>query len=82
MWTAFEKKKITQLTAKKLGLDPEMTGLKKSPTKIINVYTPTMNKKNIILKGTAKKIVSQIFERFDDKIGGAIGKDLKVEEDS
>ena len=80
--TAFEKKKIIRLTAKKIGLDPEMTGLKNSPTQIVNVYTPLMDKKNIILTGTAKKIVGQIFEKFDDKIGGAIGKDLKVEEDS
>jgi hypothetical protein len=26
-----------------------------------------------------KRIVEQLFERFDDKIGGAIGKDLKAD---
>lgn len=79
---AFEKKKITELNAKKLGLAPQLSGQKDSPTKILNVYTPITDKKNIVLKGTAKKIVGQIFEKFDAKIGGAIGKDLKVEEDS
>ena len=79
---AFEKNKIAILNAKKLGLAPQMSGRKDSPTKILNVYTPITDKKNIVLKGTAKKIVGQIFEKFDDKIGGAIGKDLKVEEDS
>jgi electron transfer flavoprotein beta subunit len=79
---AFEKKKIVILNAKKLGLARKMSGQKDSPTKILDVYTPIRDKKNIVLKGTAKKIVGQIFEKFDDKIGGAIGKDLKVEEDS
>jgi len=79
---AFERNKIIRLTAKKLGLDSEMSGLKNSPTQIVDVYSPIMDKKNIILKGTAKKIVGQIFEKFDDKIGGAIGKDLKVGKES
>ncbi len=78
---AFEKKKITTLNAKKIGLGSGLTGLKSSPTKILKVYTPIADKKNIVLKGTAKKIVTQIFEKFDDKIGGAIRKDLKVEKD-
>jgi len=79
---AFERKKIIRLTAKKIGLDPEMSGLNSSPTQIVDVYSPIMDKKNIVLKGTAKKIVGQIFEKFDDKIGGAIGKDLKVGKES
>ena len=34
---------------------------------------------NIVLTGAPKRIVEQLFERFDDKIGGAIGQDLKTE---
>jgi hypothetical protein len=30
------------------------------------------------MKGAAKKIVDEIFENFGDRIGGAIGKDLKT----
>jgi len=30
------------------------------------------------LKGTAKKIVDEIFDKYGDRISGAIGKDLKT----
>jgi len=79
---AFSSEKITRLDADALGIDPGLTGLKSSPTRILDVYTPITEKKNIVLKGAAQKIVEQIFEKFDDKIGGAIGKDLKVEKDA
>ena len=59
-----EKKKIITLSAKKLGLSHKMSGQEDSPTKILDVYTPITDKKNIVLKGTAKKIVGQIFEKF------------------
>ena len=32
-----------------------------------------------MLTGAPKRVVEQLFERFDDKIGGAIGKDLKAD---
>ncbi len=38
----------------------------------------TAAKKNLVLTGVPKRIVEQLFERFDDKLGGAIGKDLKT----
>jgi electron transfer flavoprotein beta subunit len=76
---AFDEADIVSLAAEDLDLDPERIGLKGSATRIINVYSPTAAKKNLVLTGAPKRVVEQLFERFDDKIGGAIGKDLKTE---
>ena len=76
---AFCRAEIKTLDADALGLDPECLGVKASATKILSVASPTAGKKNIVLTGTPKRIVEQLFERFDDKIGGAIGKDLKAD---
>jgi electron transfer flavoprotein beta subunit len=76
---AFSRAEIETLDAEALGLDEEMIGVKASATKILNVTSPTAGKKNIVLTGTPKRIVEQLFELFDDKIGGAIGKDLKTD---
>jgi electron transfer flavoprotein beta subunit len=74
---AFTAADITTYDAAALALDPERIGAKGSATKILNVYTPTARKDNIVLTGTPKGIVTQLFERFEDKIGGAIRKDLR-----
>jgi electron transfer flavoprotein beta subunit len=76
---AFAQAQIETFDAEALGLDPERIGMKASATKILNVTSPTAGKKNIVLTGTPRRIVEQLIERFDDKIGGAIGKDLKVD---
>ncbi len=76
--TAFEKRKVLTLDARKIGVRSGVTGLTHSPTRILDVYSPITRKKNLVLAGTPKEIVGQIFEKFDDRIGGAIGKDLKV----
>jgi electron transfer flavoprotein beta subunit len=75
---AFNRPDIKILGATDLGLDPKSIGVLGSPTKILNVYSPTAEKKNIIMKGTAKKIVDEIFEKFGDRISGAIQKDLRT----
>ena len=74
---AFEKPQIKTFNARDLDLDLSVIGRKGSPTKIINVYSPTAEKKNVVLKGTARKVVNEIFAEYGDKIAGAIGKDLK-----
>ena len=79
---SFEKMKVVKLNADDLDINADFNGVDNSPTRILDVYTPITEKKNIILKGTPAKIVGQIFEQFDDKIGGAIGKDLKVKKES
>ena len=74
---AYDRRQIKIMTAQDLGLDSQRIGRTGSPTKIINVYSPTAAKENVVLKGTAKKVVNEIFENFGDKLSGAMGKDLK-----
>lgn len=76
---AFDRADIATLDAASLGLDPDRIGARGSATRILNVASPLAGKKNIVLTGTPKRIAEQLFERFDDKIGGAIGKDLKLD---
>jgi electron transfer flavoprotein beta subunit len=79
---AFSEAQIEAFDAEALCLDAKRIGVKASATKILNVYSPTAGKTNIVLTGTPKRIVEQLFEQFDDKIGGAIGKDLKSDKKS
>ena len=74
---AYERRRIKILNARDLGLVPNAVGQKGSPTKIINVYSPTAEKQNVILKGAAKKVVDEIFNNYGEKISSAMGKDLK-----
>jgi electron transfer flavoprotein beta subunit len=74
---AFSAARIETFDAKALGLDAGKLGATGSATRILNVYSPTAKKDNIILTGTPKGIVEKLFERFEDKIGGAISQDLK-----
>ncbi|MCP4756609.1 MAG: electron transfer flavoprotein subunit beta/FixA family protein [Proteobacteria bacterium] len=74
---AFSQMDIATIGADEIELDLESTGIKGSPTKILDVYSPTTEKNNLVLKGSPGKIVDQLLEKFEDKIGGAIGKDLK-----
>lgn len=74
---AFTEQKIIVRNAKDLDLDLEMIGSKGSPTKIQKIYSPTADKENIVLKGSARKVVDDLFKNFEDRIGGAIGEDIK-----
>ena len=74
---SFENGNISHVSAKDLGINPDRLGKNASPTKILNVYSPTAKKNNVVLKGSPKKMVMDLFDRFEDKIGGAIRKDLK-----
>jgi electron transfer flavoprotein beta subunit len=76
---AFGEANILTVSASDLGLDPETIGIQGSPTKILDVYAPRAEKQNIVLKGAPKKIVEDLFERFDTMIGGIIRKDIKRE---
>ena len=73
---AFAAADIKAYDAASLGLDPERIGAKGSATRILNVYSPATRKDNIVLTGTPRGIVEQLFDGFEDRIGGAIGRDL------
>jgi len=70
---------ILSVSANDLGIDPGTIGIPGSPTRILEVYSPRTEKQNIVLTGAPKKIVEELFERFETKIGGIIRKDLKKE---
>lgn len=78
---AFEPVDIIYQKAKDLGIEADLAGSKGSPTRILDVYSPSTDKENIVLKGTPVTIVKQLLGQFEDRIGGAIGKDLKVYDD-
>ncbi|MBA3011416.1 MAG: electron transfer flavoprotein subunit beta/FixA family protein [Proteobacteria bacterium] len=74
---AFETADIIQVDARRLGLDENFNAVKDSPTRIVDVYSPTTRKENRVLKGTAKAVVDQLFEDYGKIISSAMGKDLK-----
>ena len=76
---AFAAADIATFDAASLGLDSERIGAKGSATRILNVYSPATRKDNIVLTGTPRGIVEQLFEGFEDRIGGAIGRDLRAD---
>ncbi|MHB8829886.1 MAG: electron transfer flavoprotein subunit beta/FixA family protein [Syntrophales bacterium] len=76
---AFAESDIVTLDAASLGLNQEWIGAKGSAAKIRRVYSPTAGRENVVLTGTTKKILDQLFMLFDDRIGGMIGKDLKTD---
>jgi len=74
---AFGEVEIQVLDCDVLGIDPVSVGMKASPTRIHKVYSAVAQKENVVLKGAPKKVVDALFERFGDRIGAALGKDLK-----
>jgi len=77
---AFETGMIRVLNADDIGIDPAQTGMKASPTRILNVFSPTARKENIVLQGGIKRMADELFERFGDRISGAMGKDIITHE--
>lgn len=75
---AFVDPDICHVDARQLGLDADFNALKDSPTRIVEVYSPTTNKDNRVLKGAVKKVVDQLFEEYGKVISGAMGKDLQT----
>ena len=75
---AFEAGDIVLRNMDDLGLESGAVGMKASPTRILDVYSPTARKKNIVLKGTPKKSAETLFDQFGDKLSGAMAKDLKT----
>ncbi len=75
---AFENQRVRIVDAQALGLDKEFNALKDSPTRIIDVFSPTAQKESLVLKGAVKKIVDQLLDQHGKIISSAMGKDLKT----
>ena len=76
--TAFNRTPIIVHDAHSLGLSSDLIGMGASPTRILDVTSPITGKDNLVLKGAPKRIVEALLDRFDDRIIGAMGKDLKT----
>lgn len=77
---AFKHPDIKGVDAESLGFDADFSALKDSPTRIIDIISPTTQKENRVLKGAVKKVVDQLFEDYGKVISSAMGKDLKTHE--
>lgn len=75
---AFENEDITTMHAADLDLDQKFNAVKHSPTRIINVYSPSTEKLSHVMKGSVKEIVSDLFHQYGKTIGGAMEKDLET----
>jgi electron transfer flavoprotein beta subunit len=74
--TSFDDAQITTLDAKAINADPLKIGPHGSPTRILGISSPKSGKKNIVIKGPAKKAAIELFDKFGERIAAAIGKDM------
>ena len=74
--TSFDEAQIITLDAKAINADPLKIGQAGSPTRILGISSPKSGKKNVVIKGPAKRVALELFERFGERIAGAIGKDM------
>jgi electron transfer flavoprotein beta subunit len=77
---AFAQAQVRVLDAKAIGADPAKVGAAGSAGVMLRVYSPTAQKKGVLLKGAVKKSVQELLDRYGDRLGGLIGKDLGAEE--
>jgi electron transfer flavoprotein beta subunit len=56
--------KVTVWTAEDLNLDPNLVGLKGSPTRMLNIYTPTIGRKGEVLKGSPNEVVDDLISKL------------------
>ena len=57
-----KKIEIKKLEAKDLDADPDLLGLKGSPTKVVKIFTPPPRKGGQILQGEAKEVCEKLVE--------------------
>lgn len=77
---AFEEREILILDSRQLGIKPEVLGAEGSPTKFVKIYPATTEKKGIVLKGSVKKSVKELFELHSSKLDGLIGQSFAADD--
>ncbi|MBI5242535.1 MAG: electron transfer flavoprotein subunit beta/FixA family protein [Elusimicrobia bacterium] len=58
------RKKITVWSARDLRLAPKTVGLAGSPTRMLNIFTPSSSRKGEILQGSANEVSAQLIEKL------------------
>jgi electron transfer flavoprotein beta subunit len=74
---AFDKNEVIVLNAKDLGLSPATIESKGSRTKVRRVYLRKTQKGNVVFQGTASTVVAEFLDKYQRKIGTAIGKSIE-----
>ncbi len=57
-----KKQEIKTLTNEDLGINPDLLGLKGSPTRVIKTFTPSLRSKRQMIKGEISEIVDKLIE--------------------
>lgn len=60
-----KKAQITVLNSVDIEADPNLLGLKGSPTQVVSVFAPELNSNRVMLTGTTDEIVGQMFEKIE-----------------
>jgi len=63
-----KKAEIKKLEAKDLDADPDLLGLKGSPTKVVKIFTPSPRKGGQILEGEVKDVSEKLVELLKSEI--------------
>lgn len=63
-----KKAEIRKLEAKDLDADPDLLGLKGSPTKVVKIFTPSPRKGGQILEGETKDVCEKLVELLKGEI--------------
>jgi electron transfer flavoprotein beta subunit len=79
MERAFAPSRLTVLNATDLKADLSLVGWAGSASRILRVYSPTADKKGLVMSGAPKKCAAELLDRFGDRLVGLIGKDLVSE---
>jgi electron transfer flavoprotein beta subunit len=60
-----KKAQITVLNSVDIEADPNLLGLKGSPTQVVKVFAPELNSNREMITGTIDEIVLQLFEKLE-----------------
>jgi len=75
---AFTQADISVLNAEKLGITPADLAGQGSRTKVRKVFIRKAQKENVMITGAAAMAVSEFLDKYERKIGAAIGKSIEA----
>ncbi len=75
---AFTQAGISVLNAEKLGITPADLAGQGSRTKVRNVFVRKAQKENVMITGAAAMAVGEFLDKYERKIGAAIGKSIEA----
>ncbi|MDR1875610.1 MAG: electron transfer flavoprotein subunit beta/FixA family protein [Synergistaceae bacterium] len=67
IFDAYGEKQVEVWSADDVGIDPSVIGLKASPTNVRRVFTPEPRGKGIMLEGSGKEAVQNLFAQLREK---------------